>query len=1482
MMTAAMAANRRPSPPPERQATMVSDTRWNAQDVGFFDPYYEGKTVSTGGPVSHSGKDTFFRDIHLFVSRIKDIAAVKDPKLVRDNLWTCLRGRALEWWQSVLTDEQKRLVKFGDSVDEWVKALEKRFKESPSDALNTITTSKYTFDDARRRRDPVDYALALSRAAKATDVPVYSQLYFIYNGLESEFRRDLTRPTSDTTMDQFLKQMEDNKEIWWDIAASRGRSHVPSGYSTNRSANTSSFRPSGQQGSYNSGYRPSNSSSSGGFPPRGYGYGPGYPAAGSQNPAPRQTQYPTSYQFGQNRTYQNQQSNQPQYSKPPPAGAGQPYGRGPPTQPYQPTTAMPGATMNRPATAPNAFGLQPKQQFQPTQPAQQASRPYNNYNSQNVQRQPFGQRPNPAVQGRAYHGDEDRSTPENPEADTYHIREDHDDYSPFDYQYDDAVGENSHEPEESTADENELRAFFAASPEMTFTCRRCSEKFPSNNKLHYHIRRCKVTKPAAAAASRTIDAFHSQSTSPKVVHSTAPAEAHPGHGFRSWRYAKVQASINPDDPEDLDDLCPDTGCGSSMVDRPYLASKRPDYAKDVIHTDTMKVNGIGSSSLSTSERIPIEFTIPGEVDGEPAVARFTRHVYIVEELKAKLLLGNDILGPEDMVPHLGKGKLAIGSCGNFTAPLTVTPRAGERVKRTIRAQAVTTVPPHSVSVIPVKFRGSRLPTDRDYMFNPNHLERLGKEGGVFSHIVDANFGAVQVRNATDKPISIPKNERLGVLQEYEEEGCYLASPEHRHLAAGNWVKKAMKLGVAALAAFQGVTSLPTVASSPTVTGLSSPGNDTAAASVPTINTGTNTGQEYTTPTGITVYGTESSAAALAEVAESYPSLWTEDGSTVKLPPDEWMPITLQPDATVQPSKVYPVSQADKDFIDKEFDKLQAQGKLEYTTQPTPYSYPVFVVWRTVYHPGRPPERKGRVVVDIRGLNKITELDTYPMPLQADITALVAGCPYISVFDAASFFYQWLVRLADRHKLTVVSHRGQEQFNVAVMGYKNSPPYVQRKIDALLRTVRRFARAYVDDIVVFSRTLEEHKAHLHEVFSILDSYGIRLAPKKSYLGYPTVALLGQKVDAFGLTITADKLAAIANLRFPRTLKDLEGYLGFTGWLRNYIAWYAQKSDPLQKRKTMLLRSSPSSKGRQRKVYSASTVLQQPSASELESYRQLQEAFNKASLLVHHDPTRVTYIDVDASKRRGFGVIIYHLKDGANPDQPKRTDIEPIMFLSRMLTSAEERYWPTELEMAGLVWVVRRARHIIEASQHPTVVYTDHAANTGIAKQTTLSSSNTDKLNLRLVRASTYLFQFRLDVRYRPGKRHVIPDALSRLSVERSFLDEDSRNVDLESYNTSLEDSSAGDNNSYRESLVIMSSAFRQQLLNDYVKKSAWRNLIKMLSGLKKRVQLKRTKTTFENSNAFVNKSTETVSVNTSSEFNRSITSKIFANRKSFVD
>ncbi|TKA26197.1 hypothetical protein B0A54_16888 [Friedmanniomyces endolithicus] len=130
------------------------------------------------------------------------------------------------------------------------------------------------------------------------------------------------------------------------------------------------------------------------------------------------------------------------------------------------------------------------------------------------------------------------------------------------------------------------------------------------------------------------------------------------------------------------------------------------------------------------------------------------------------------------------------------------------------------------------------------------------------------------------------------------------------------------------------------------------------------------------------------------------------------------------------------------------------------------------------------------------------------------------------------------------RFSVVSYCGREHFNVAVIGYCNSVQYVQRKLDSFLREFP-FASVYVDDIVIALRTEQEHESYLYAVFGKFKQYNICLSPKKSFIGYPIVTLLGQRVDAFGYSTNADRIVALCDLAFPVTGSNLAHYLGAVG-------------------------------------------------------------------------------------------------------------------------------------------------------------------------------------------------------------------------------------------------------------------------------------------------------------------------------------------------
>jgi hypothetical protein len=300
-----------------------------------------------------------------------------------------------------------------------------------------------------------------------------------------------------------------------------------------------------------------------------------------------------------------------------------------------------------------------------------------------------------------------------------------------------------------------------------------------------------------------------------------------------------------------------------------------------------------------------------------------------------------------------------------------------------------------------------------------------------------------------------------------------------------------------------------------------------------------------------------SGLAISAALDEFPTIWTDIGF-VDVPEDHWMRIPLRSDWESKikgKARVYPLGLRDREVVEKAFAELESQGRASRTKKLTPFSYPVFVIWKLVNG-----ELKGRMVVDIRGLNLLVIPDVYPMPSQADILASIRGCQYISAIDATVYFHQWRVHPESCHCLTVVSHLGQHTFNCAIIGFRNTPAYTQREMDRILADLP-FAKVYMDNIVFAGQTLSEHIGQIRQLFSRFISLNIALKATKAFLGYPSVTLLGHHVDSFGLSTTEERLAAIAKLTFPETLQELETYLGMTGFLCQYIPYYTSIALPL---------------------------------------------------------------------------------------------------------------------------------------------------------------------------------------------------------------------------------------------------------------------------------------------------------------------------------
>ena len=133
---------------------------------------------------------------------------------------------------------------------------------------------------------------------------------------------------------------------------------------------------------------------------------------------------------------------------------------------------------------------------------------------------------------------------------------------------------------------------------------------------------------------------------------------------------------------------------------------------------------------------------------------------------------------------------------------------------------------------------------------------------------------------------------------------------------------------------------------------------------------------------------------------------------------------------------YPVGQKDRELMDEILNEFYRKGRMKWVIKPTPFAIPVFIAWYTVNG-----IKKGRVVADLRVLNKAAIPDVYPLPLPEIIMAFLIGKRFITVVDIKSFFYQYGIHPDHRNRFIIISHRGLEYLIIALIRFRNNPTHV---------------------------------------------------------------------------------------------------------------------------------------------------------------------------------------------------------------------------------------------------------------------------------------------------------------------------------------------------------------------------------------------------------------------------------------------------------
>ena len=563
--------------------------------------------------------------------------------------------------------------------------------------------------------------------------------------------------------------------------------------------------------------------------------------------------------------------------------------------------------------------------------------------------------------------------------------------------------------------------------------------------------------------------------------------------------------------------------------------------------------------------------------------------------------------------------MMIRSCKRLVIKVQITVKNNIWVWRIVQTEKKMIIPSNSVLKISVSVCDEQL-LNRDYIFEPTREE-------VYTHVVDSTVSFVCIQNCNSTSMWIGDCTCVEILTEYEEKECYSVKIED-HMLTFKYTSVKVDW----------------------------------------------TCSETKLKNEVTVYENAETVTVLSDVINKYPQIWEDSGHTVDISESDHMSISLMTDwncftALKLAHWVYSMRDAERQVIDKEFDKMHSQECMSWSSELSSFEFSVFIIWKTVFSgTEKVPIKKEWVVINIRDLNKIMITDIYLISLQSDILTAVQGSEYISIMNCTSFFHQWSVKSLDCHKFTVLSHWEAEQFNVAVMRYKNSPLYMQRKMNKLLWPFWAFTWDYIDDIVVFSKMLMKHLMHLKTIFNTFNEMRISIKEIKFFIDYLSATLLGQWVDAFRLSTAEEKITALKDLAFSKMLEDLEMYLSLTDWLWQYIPYYCQIVESLQHRKTALLRLSSAAEDLKRKVYISKTIITS-TQTELEAFEQLQSKFTKLTFLIFFDWKWQLYMDIDSFKRYEVDIIIYHVKDDPIQSDFSWNDIQPILFLLKMLNSTE---------------------------------------------------------------------------------------------------------------------------------------------------------------------------------------------------------------------
>ncbi|KAJ9544243.1 hypothetical protein OSB04_023950 [Centaurea solstitialis] len=451
-----------------------------------------------------------------------------------------------------------------------------------------------------------------------------------------------------------------------------------------------------------------------------------------------------------------------------------------------------------------------------------------------------------------------------------------------------------------------------------------------------------------------------------------------------------------------------------------------------------------------------------------------------------------------------------------------------------------------------------------------------------------------------------------------------------------------------------------------------------------------------------------------------------------LPPDRQIEfgIDLVPGAAPIARAPYRLAPPELQELSEQLQELSGKGFIRPSS--SPWGAPILFV--------KKKDGSHRMCIDYRGLNKVTIKNRYPLPRIDDLFDQLQGASWFSKIDLRSGYHQLKVKEADVHKTAFRTRYGHFEFLVMPFGLTNAPAAFMDLMNRVCRPMLdRSVIVFIDDILIYSKTKEEHVMHLREVLEVLRRERLYAKFSKCAFWLEEVQFLGHIINREGIKVDPAKIEAVMNWEIPKAPTEIRSFLGLAGYYRRFIQDFSKIAVPLTR---LTKKSEPYVWGSEQQ----------------KAFDTLRQKLCEAPVLTLPEGVEDMAVYCDAS-RLGLGCVLM---------QRGRV----IAYASRQLKPHEANYPTHDLELAAVVFALKLWRHYLYGVK--CTIFSDHRSLRYFLEQ--------PNLNMRQRRWLDVVKDYDCEILYHPGKANVVADALSRktehaplrishlkMAVTTSFLD-----------------------------------------------------------------------------------------------------------------